>query len=121
MGWVTTGPSERSGVPNVGTKVAVAVGPGCAASPTSENATSTVPKLTKLLSGITSPRSTRCGSFVYRSTLAATATMPELFPVGPVGGGGSSEEQAAVSRPSESRAARVRVGATRTIFPCDRR
>jgi hypothetical protein len=48
--------------------------------------------------------------------------MPEVFPLAPVTGGGwSSEEQAAASRPSDSRAEMVRIGATRTIFSRDRR
>ena len=93
VGEVTTGPEEPSGIPKVGTNVAVAVGPGSgaavsAALPTSENATSTVPKLTRLLSGMMSPNARRCGSPRYRSMLAATATIPDELPVGPVGGGG---------------------------------
>ena len=99
MGWVTTGPSERSGVPNVGTKVAVAVLSACAPVPTSENATSTVPKLTRLLSGITSPRSTRCGSFVYRSTLAATATATFV----PTFGTPERSDGPVVTQPNEGR------------------
>ena len=110
----------------MGTKVAVAVGPGSgslawAAPPTSEKETSTDPKLTRRLSGITSPNATRCGAPRYRSTLAAMAAMPEGSPLDPVGDGESSEEHAAASMPRASSHVRIRGRGTRTIFPRDRR